>query len=111
LSTDALDTLGAVSAYVASSPDVQQLQTTRSSGGCQPTVDLLGVAACLLPQLDVPLLLQNVVRACGAQQPSKRRHNRLLPFLGGASLQRGGNGLAAGSGGVSGRGFSGVVRV
>jgi hypothetical protein len=42
-------------------------------------VDLQGLAACLLPQLDVVELLQRVLDSCAS--PAKRRKFRLLPFL------------------------------
>jgi hypothetical protein len=44
-----------------------------------PGVDVQGLAACLLPQLDVVELLQRVLDSCAA--PAKRRKFKLLPFL------------------------------
>lgn len=47
-------------------------------------VDLQGLAACLLPQLDVVELLQRVLDSCAV--PAKRRRYKLLPFLGDSVL-------------------------
>jgi hypothetical protein len=47
-----------------------------------PGVDVKGLAACLLPQLDVVELLQRVLDSCAS--PAKRRKFKLLPFLGDA---------------------------
>jgi len=44
-----------------------------------PGVDLHGLAACLLPQLDVVELLQHVLGSFGG--PPRRKKHRLLPFL------------------------------
>ena len=45
----------------------------------QQGVDLKGLAACLLPQLDVVQLLQRVLGSCAG--PPKWRKYRLLPFI------------------------------
>jgi hypothetical protein len=50
-----------------------------SSAAASQGVDLQGLAACLLPQLDVVDLLQRVLDSCAV--PAKRRKFKLLPFL------------------------------
>eukprot|EP00878_Enallax_costatus_P017644 GHUV01018538.1.p1 GENE.GHUV01018538.1~~GHUV01018538.1.p1 ORF type:complete len:869 (+),score=314.27 GHUV01018538.1:690-3296(+) len=105
----ALDTLDAIMQFAASSQELQQYQQQQNLGGSgnfpgglsssstplsagaaatsatpaaaqQQGVDLKGLAACLLPQLDVVQLLQRVLSSCTG--PPKRRKYRLLPFIG-----------------------------
>jgi hypothetical protein len=61
---------------VAASGGLTQAAAAAAAG---PGVDLQGLAACLLPQLDVVELLQRVLDSCAV--PAKRRKFKLLPFL------------------------------
>eukprot|EP00882_Tetradesmus_deserticola_P018392 GHRQ01019757.1.p3 GENE.GHRQ01019757.1~~GHRQ01019757.1.p3 ORF type:complete len:125 (+),score=48.35 GHRQ01019757.1:559-933(+) len=101
----ALDALDAVIHFAANSQELQSLQqqhgpagsnhcssglaataaagTAAGSNGTSTAagqgVDLQGLAACLLPQLDTVELLQRVLDTCPS--PAKRRKFKLLPFL------------------------------
>lgn len=106
----ALEVLDAIIQYASSSDELQQYQQqqqqqqvvgasssstqgfssasplaagTAAAGSGSPGqqgVDLQGLAACLLPQLDVVELLQRVLSSFPVSK--KRRKYRLLPFLG-----------------------------
>jgi hypothetical protein len=50
-------------------------------------VDLQGLAACLLPQLDTVELLHRVLHSLGPPQQPRKRRPHVLPFLGDAAGQ------------------------
>lgn len=91
----ALDALEAIINYAANAPDVQQQGGTSASlaaagpaaaaaaqlsaSGPGAGVDVQGLAAGCLPQLDVVELLQRVLESFGS--PPRKRRQRLLPFL------------------------------
>lgn len=89
----ALDALEAIINYAANSRDVQQQQQQQqgtaaaASLGSGPGVDLQGLAACCLPQLDVVELLQRVLESF--ESPPRKRRQRLLPFLADSSNSAG----------------------
>jgi hypothetical protein len=83
--------LDSVINFAASSPELQHYQqqqrhsdnTSAAAAAAAPAgggVDLQGLAACLLPQLDVVELLQQVLDSFGL--PPRKRKPRTLPFLG-----------------------------
>lgn len=88
----ALDALESIINFAANSAELQQRggpavglaglssPATQGAGApARPSVDLHGLAACLLPQLDVVELLQRVLESFGG--PPRRKKQRLLPFL------------------------------
>lgn len=100
----ALDALEDIINYAANCPDLQQQgspsaapasaagtasvsnsasqapgQAATAAAAAGPGVDLQGLAACCLPQLDTVELLQRVLESFG--QPPRKKRQRLLPFL------------------------------
>lgn len=92
----ALDALESIINFAANCPELQETggraaglgvsssnsvapQGSAAQPGGAGGVDLQGLAACLLPQLDVVELLQRVLDSCGS--PPRKKRQRLLPFL------------------------------